>query len=206
MNPKVDKYLENGCMRCKLGGTPACKVRRWTAELQMLRKIVLDSELTEEIKWGIPCYTFQKANVLIVSAFKAYCSISFFKGALLKGASDLLEKPGENTQGARLIKFTSVEQINKVNALVKELIAEAIAIEKAGLKVDFKKNPEPIPIELRQKLDQDPVFNKAFRALTPGRQRGYILHFSQPKQSKTRISRIEKCVQKILAGKGLSEM
>ena len=205
MNPKIDSYLAEGCGRCSLGGTPQCKVHKWTEELKALRAIVLSCGLTEELKWGVPVYTYQGANVLIVSAFNDYCSLSFFKGVLLQDAKSILDKPGENSQSARLIKFTSVDQITEIEDLLKAYIFEAIDIEKAGLKVEFKKNPEPIPVELQNKMDEIPALKKAFEALTPGRQRGYILHFSQAKQSKTRESRIEKCMDKILAGKGMMD-
>lgn len=205
MNPKVDKYLIDGCMRCPLGATPDCKVNNWPEELEKLRMIVLDCGLTEELKWGVPCYTFQKSNVLIISAFKEYCSLNFFKGALLKDAHRILEKPGENTQAGRLVKFTNIKQIVDLEPVLKEYIYEAVEAEKAGLKVNTKKNPEPIPEELQNKFAEIPTLKTAFDALTPGRQRAYILHFSAPKQSKTRVSRIEKCMEKILAGKGLND-
>lgn len=205
MNPKVHKYLEDGCMRCPLGATPDCKVRTWTAELERLRAIVLDCGLTEEVKWGVPCYTFQENNVLIVSALKDCCSISFFKGVLLKDPDVILQKPGPNSQSARLIKFTMEEEIIKMEPILKAYIFEAIEVEKAGLKVNFKKVPEPIPEELEKKFGEDPVLKTAFESLTPGRQRGYIIYFSRPKQSKTRESRIEKCSGKILNGEGLHD-
>jgi uncharacterized protein YdeI (YjbR/CyaY-like superfamily) len=205
MNTKVDKYLIEGCGRCSLGGTPDCKVHKWTAELELLRMIVLDCGLTEELKWGIPCYTFQKNNILLVSAFKDYCTISFFKGSLLSNTKGLLEKPGENSQAVRLIKFTNIEKMSKMEADIKACIYEAIEAEKAGLKVNFQKNPEPIPEELEKKFEEDPVLKTAFEALTPGRQRGYILHFLAPKQSRTRESRIEKNIEKILNGEGLND-
>ena len=205
MNPKVDKYLMDGCGRCPLGGTPDCKVHNWTAELELLRRIVLDCGLTEEVKWGVPCYTFQEKNVLIVSAYKQFCSISFFKGVLLQDGKNILDKHGENSQAVRLVKFTSVEEIKEIEADLKAYIFEAMEVEKAGLKVNFKKNPEPVPEELEKKFENDPVLKSAFEALTPGRQRGYILYFSAPKQSKTRESRIEKCIGKILNGEGLQD-
>lgn len=205
MDPKVDQYLREGCGRCPLGGTPQCKVHNWEEELKTLRAIVLDCGLTETLKWGAPCYTFQQSNILIVSAFKDYCALSFFKGALLHDAPNLLEKPGENTQAARLIRFTNIREIIELESTLKAYIFEAVEIEKAGLSVNFKKKPEPIPAELHQKMAEDPALKKAFESLTPGRQRGYILHFSAPKQSKTRESRIEKCRDKILAGKGLND-
>ncbi|MBT31762.1 MAG: hypothetical protein CMO01_19055 [Thalassobius sp.] len=206
MNPKVDSYFAVGCGRCPLGGTPDCKVHNWQEEMEHLRTIILSCSLTEELKWGVPCYTFQSKNVLILSAFKEYCSISFFKGALLKDANSILEKPGENTQAARLIKFTKVQQVIDLEETIKNYILEAIEIEKAGLTVDFKEKSEiEYPEELQDKLNEDPELKKAFEALTPGRQRGYILYFTQPKQAKTRVSRIEKCAAKIFEGKGLQD-
>jgi len=206
MNPQVDKYLLDGCMRCELGGTAACKVHNWEQELDILRGIVLDCGLNEELKWGVPCYTFNDANILLMSAFKEYCALSFFKGALLEDKHNILQKPGENTQAARLLRFTGVEEIIKLEPVIKEYIREAIAIEKAGLKVELKaKNELEYPEELLQKFDEDPVLKATFEDLTPGRQRGYILFFSAPKQSKTRLSRIEKCVPQIFLGKGLHD-
>ena len=205
MNPQIDQYLLNGCMRCKYGGTPSCKVHNWTAELELLRKIVLDCGLTEELKWGVPCYTHKGKNVVILSAFKEFCSVNFFKGALLKDPQKLLVKPGENSQASRLLKFTDVEQVEALRADIRSYILEAVEVEKAGLKVNFRKKTEPVPEELENMFAEKPDFKKAFAALTPGRQRGYLLHFSQPKQAKTRISRIEKCVPKIMKGEGLHD-
>ena len=203
MNSKVDLYLIEGCGRCPLGNTPQCKVNNWREELVQLRRILLDCGLTEELKWGVPCYTFQENNLFIVAAFKEFCSLSFFKGVLLSDPHHILVKAGEHSQSARLIKFTTVQEIIEMEGILKEYVYEAI--EKAGLKVDFKKNPEPIPEELQQILDENPEFKMAFEALTPGRQRGYILYFSAPKQSKTRTSRVEKCILQIMAGKGLND-
>lgn len=205
MNPQVDLYLIDGCGRCPLGGTPACKVINWQEELKELRRIILDCGLTEEVKWGVPCYTFQQSNILILSAFNENCVLSFLKGALLQDAHSLLEKPGENTQAARVIRFTDVREIRKIETILKAYIFEALEVEKAGLTFEFKEQPEPIPEELQYKLTENPEFKTAFEALTPGRQRGYILYFSAPKQSKTRKSRIEKCTPKILDGKGLHD-
>jgi uncharacterized protein YdeI (YjbR/CyaY-like superfamily) len=205
MTNHVDQYLEVGCGRCPLGGTPDCKVHQWTRELELLRAIVLDCGLNEEVKWGVPCYTFQKNNVLIVSAFRDYCSISFFKGSLMSNASELLEKAGPNSQAARLMKFTEIEKIREREADIKACIFEAIEVEKAGLNVQFKRNPEPMPEELEKKFEEDPVLKSAFEVLTPGRQRGYIIYFSAAKQLKTRESRIEKCIGKILNGEGLND-
>jgi len=157
------------------------------------------------LKWGVPCYTYQNNNILLVSAFKDFCAVSFFKGSLLKDPGNILEKPGEHSQATRLIKFESVEEILKMESVLKSYIYEAIEIEKAGLKIELKKNPEPIPDELRKKLSEDPFFKTAFEELTPGRQRGYIIYFSQPKQSITRMARIEKCIPGILNGDGIHD-
>lgn len=205
MNTDVDLYFTEGCGRCPLGGTPDCKVHNWTEELKHLRKIILECGLTEESKWGVPTYTYQHTNVLVLAALIDYCAISFFKGALLNDSHEILSKPGENTQAARLIKFTSTSKVSKLKNELKAYIFEAIEVEKAGLKVEFVKKPEPIPREFQLKLDADPKLKKAFEALTPGRQRGYILFFSAPKQSKTRESRIEKSIPKILDGQGMND-
>ena len=205
MNPKVDTYLIEGCGRCPLGGTPHCKVHGWQEELKELRRILLDCGLTEDLKWKVPCYTSQKRNIVILSAFKEYCALLFFKGALLKDAHGILMKPGENTQAGRQIRFTRLQDIVKMESILKATILEAIEVEKAGLKVQPKKNPEPVPEELQNKLDELPALRTAFEALTRGRQRAYILHFSAPKQSKTRVVRIEKCIPRILKGKGLND-
>jgi len=205
MNPKVDIYFTAGCGRCPLGNTPHCKVNKWQEELEKLRVVILDCGLTEELKWGVACYTLQKSNIILLSAFNEYCALSFFKGALLNDANSILKKPGENTQAGRLIRFTDVREIAKMETILKAYIYEAIEVEKAGLKVNFKKNPEPIPEELQNKLKKSPALKTAFDALTPGRQRAYILYFSAPKQSKTRQSRVEKCMRQILNGKGLNE-
>jgi uncharacterized protein YdeI (YjbR/CyaY-like superfamily) len=204
LNPKVDVYLSDGCGRCPLGGTSECKVNNWRKELKRLRAIVLDCGLTEELKWGIPCYTFEKSNIVVISAFNDYCSISFFKGALLKDAKRILEKPGENTQSARLIRFTTVQEIASIESTLKDYIIEAIEVEQKGLKVDFKAKFEfVIPDELQKQFEEQPSLETAFNSLTPGRQRGYILYFAAAKQSQTRTSRIEKCVADILEGRGL---
>lgn len=205
MNKTVENYLLEGCGRCPRGGTADCKVHKWGQELELLREIVLDCGLAETCKWGVPCYTFQNKNVVIISAFKEYCSISFFKGALLNDAEKILEKPGENSQAARLIKFTDVQGIKVIETELKAYIYEAVELEKAGLKIEFKKNLDSIPEELLSKFDEDPILKAAFESLTPGRQRGYILYFSAPKQSKTKEARIEKCIGKILNGEGLND-
>ncbi|MEE8429252.1 MAG: YdeI/OmpD-associated family protein [Gammaproteobacteria bacterium] len=202
MNPKVDTYLAEGCGRCSLVNTPQCKVNTWPEELKELRRIILDCGLTEELKWSQPCYTYQKSNVVLMGAFKEYSALSFFKGALLKDVNSILQKPGENSQAARQIRFTDVQAIVEMEPILKAYIHEAIEVEKAGLKVDFKKKEHSIPEELQNTFDESPAFKTAFEALTPGRQRGYILHFSAAKQSKTRASRIEKYMPRIFDGIG----
>ena len=193
------------CGRCNLGGTPNCKVHTWTDELIFLRKIVTGFDLNEDSKWGVPCYTLKGKNVLMISAFKNYCCISFFKGALLKDTKNLLVKPGPNSQAARLLKFTALSEIENIEDEIKGYIHQSIEIEKAGLKVKFESNPEKRPKELEARFENDPQFKTAFESLTPGRQRGYILYFSQPKQTKTVESRIDKCTPMILSGIGLHD-
>ncbi|MFN0278323.1 MAG: YdeI/OmpD-associated family protein [Pyrinomonadaceae bacterium] len=206
MNSTVDAYLAAGCGRCPLGNTPDCKVHNWREELENLRSFVLDCGLTEEVKWGVPCYTFEGKNILIVAALKDYCAVSFFKGSLLKDLKGLLVSPGENSQAAKMFRFTDVRKILEMEPVVKAYIHEAVEVEKAGLKVPFKPISEhKIPEELQKKLDEDPAFSSAFNALTPGRQRGYIIHFSQPKQSKTREARIEKYMPQIFNGIGMHD-
>jgi uncharacterized protein YdeI (YjbR/CyaY-like superfamily) len=191
MNSKVDVILG--------------KAKKWREELQELRRIILGCGLTEEVKWGSPCYTFENANVIVIGGFKESCVISFFKGALLKDAEGLLTKPGQNTQSVRVIRFRNVREIVEREPILKAYIREAMAVEKAGLKVSLKKNPEPVPAELRRKLEAMPALKTAFEALTPGRRRAYILYFSAAKQSGTREARIEKCVPRILKGRGLND-
>jgi len=191
MNPKVDGYIRT--------------LKRWQEESKKLRTIVLDSPLTEEVKWRHPCYTFQGNNVVLIHEFKEYCALLFFKGALLKDAKGILIQQTKNTQAARQIRFTHVRDIVRLEPVLKTYIRQAIEVEKAGLKVKFKKNPEPVPQELQNKLDEIPALKTAFAAMTPGRQRGYILYFSAAKQSKTRESRVEKWMPQILDGKGLDD-
>lgn len=205
MNTSPDQYFIDGCGRCSLGGTPKCKVHTWAAELALLRSLIQNTELTEECKWGVPCYTLDGKNVLMLSAFKEYCCISFLKGALLKDDKNLLTKQGEYGQSGRLVKITTIDEIVKYEQAIVDFIDQAITNEKAGLKVETRPNPEPIPEELQAVLIDDPTFRDAFFALTPGRQRGYIIHFSQPKQSKTRIARIEKYTPQILNGEGMHD-
>jgi uncharacterized protein YdeI (YjbR/CyaY-like superfamily) len=205
LNPEVDLYLADGCGRCDYYATPKCKVKKWQEELQTLRQIVLDCGLTEELKWSVPVYTLQNKNIAIVSAFKDYCSLSFFKGALLKDQNKILAKQGESSQAARIIKFTGTREILKLLPILREFIFEAIELEKNGEKVIYKKNLEPVPEELKNIFKELPVLKNAFYSLTPVKQRAYIIYFSQPKQSETRVSRIEKCKQKIMNGEGLND-
>ena len=193
MNPKVDFHFN--------------KAEKWQAELAILRKIVLDCGLTEDLKWGVPCYTFGQNNVVLLHVFKEYCTVLFVKGALLQDANGLLVQQTENTQSARQIRFTSVQEIMEMTAVLKAYIFEACEVEKLGLTVAFKKTTEyTLPEELQRKLDKNPVLKTAFDALTPGRQRAYLLYFSAPKQAKTREARVNKCVPQILSGKGLTDV
>lgn len=206
MNESVNEYLKVGCGRCALVGTPECKVHLWTDQLELLRDILRSTPLKEEVKWGVPCYTIEGKNVIMLSAFKDYCCLSFFKGALLEDPNQSLDKPGPNSQASRLLKFTSTSQVRNQEKEIRSFIYQAIEAEKAGLKVQFKaKDNLEYPEELISKFSEHPNLKTAFEALTPGRKRGYILHFSQPKQSKTRVSRIEKCLPKIMEGKGFSD-
>jgi uncharacterized protein YdeI (YjbR/CyaY-like superfamily) len=191
MKTEVDAYLS--------------KTQEWRAETKKLIMIARACGLTEALKWGKPCYTFRGSNIIIIQGFKEYCALMFCKGALLKDSKGILKRPGENTQAARQIRFTHVQEIVEMEPILKSYVHEAIEAEKAGLKVVFKKNPEPIPEELQNKLDEVPGLKTAFAALTPGRQRAYILYFSAAKQSKTRESRVEKCMRQIINGKGLND-
>jgi uncharacterized protein YdeI (YjbR/CyaY-like superfamily) len=189
-NPEVDDFIANAT--------------RWQEELKRLRTILLDSELTEELKWAQPCYTFQRKNVAIIIGLKESCALSFFKGALLKDVHCVLTRPGENTQSGRWIKFASVREIAEMRSALKAYIREAIEVEKSGLKLKLRKTSDlKFPEELQIMLDEFPDFKIAFERLTPGRQRAYIFHFSAPKQSKTRESRVQKYMPQILRGKGL---
>ena len=205
MNSGVDQYLEIGCGRCPLVNTPACKVNTWRDELIALREILLKSELKEEVKWSNPCYTFNGKNILMLGALKNHAVIGFFKGSLIDDTYGVLVSPGKSSQADRRLVFNDVVTVNEKESIILEYIQQAIEIEKAGLKVEFKKDLEPIPEELLVVFDSNPELKSAFEALTPGRQRGYILHFSQPKQAKTRFSRIEKLTPKILTGKGFHD-
>ena len=192
MNPAVDFYFD--------------KDNKWQEEIRKLRRIVLDCGLTEELKWGCPCYTFENSNIVLIHVFKEYCALLFFKGALLQDADGILIQQTENVQSARQIRFTNVREIDKLKTTLKAYIYEAIEVERAGLKVKLKKTKEfKVPEEFQKKLDKNPALKTAFEALTPGRQRGYLFYFSQAKQSKTREARVEKSIQPILHGKGLDD-
>ncbi|AOW08226.1 YdeI/OmpD-associated family protein [Flavobacterium gilvum] len=192
MNPKVDFYFT--------------KSSKWKTELEQLRKIALDCQLTEELKWGTPCYTLGEKNIVLIHDFKEYCAFLFFKGVLLNDSDGILIQQSANMQAQRQIRFTNVEEIIENQSILKAYIYEAIEVEKAGLEVKFKKTEEfTVAEEFQIKLDELPDLKKAFEALTPGRQKAYLLHFSSPKQSKTRESRVEKCIPKILSGKGLND-
>ena len=192
LNPKVDEFLR--------------KVPKWQAEMEKLRRITLDCSLTEDFKWGKPCYTFENNNVVLIHAFKEYCAILFFKGALLQDPHGVMVSQTENVQAGRQIRFTYLKEIEELETVIKAYIYEAIEVEKAGSKVDFKKASEfAIPEELRNKFDEDSALKAAFETLTPGRQRAYILYFSEPKQAKTREARVQKYLQHILGGKGLND-
>ncbi|HUI92363.1 MAG TPA: YdeI family protein [Chitinivibrionales bacterium] len=191
-NAKVDAFLD--------------KAEKWREEFKKLRAIILDCGLFEELKWGVPCYSFNGGNVVLIHGFKEYCTILFIKGALLKDAKGVLIQQTENVQAGRQIRFTNVQEIVKIEPVLKAYIHEAIEVEKAGLKVDLKRTSDfKIPVEFKRKLDDNPGLKTAFEALTPGRQRAYLFYFSQPKQSETRESRVDKCVQRILKGKGLND-
>lgn len=192
MNPKVDWYFT--------------KAKEWQKEIRKLREIILDCDLIEDLKWGCPCYTFEKKNIVLIHVFKDYCAVLFFKGALLKDPKKILVQQTENVQAARQVRFTSVREVEKLEKALKAYIYEAVAVEVAGLKVDFKKTKEyTIPEEFQSRLDKNRALKTAFDALTPGRQRGYILYFSSAKQAKTREARVEKCLSQILEGKGLED-
>ena len=192
MNPKVDAFVG--------------RAKKWQEELKKLRTILLGCHLTEELKWGKPCYAFEGGNIAIITPMKETCALAFMKGALLKDPEGILVRPGENSQSGRWIKFTSVKEIGAMQSVLKAYIKEAIEIEKAGLEVKLKETSEfEVPEELTEMMKEDPSFKAAFEALTPGRQRGYLLFFNAPKQAKTRVSRIEKSLPRILDGKGVHD-
>ncbi|MBB6498354.1 YdeI/OmpD-associated family protein [Pedobacter cryoconitis] len=192
MNPKVDWYFT--------------KAKKWQEELEQLRMIILDCGLTEELKWGVPCYVLGKSNIVLIHTFKEYCALLFFKGVLLSDTNHILVQQTENTQSARQIRFTNIREIIDLKPVLKAYVYEAVEVEKLGLKVDFIKNTELVfPEEFQSKLDSIPALKTAFEALTPGRQKAYNLYFSAPKQAKTRESRVEKYMPQILHGKGLDD-
>lgn len=192
MNPKVDWFFS--------------KDTKWQKEYEKLRTIILDCGLNEELKWGCPCYTFEKRNIVLIHGFKEYCALLFFKGALLNDTNGILIQQTENVQSARQIRFTTIREIVKMEKILKAYVYEAIEVERAGLKVKLKKTSEyKIPEEFQKKLNKSSALKVAFDALTPGRQRAYIFYFSQPKLSKTRESRVEKYMKQILNGKGLDD-
>lgn len=192
MNPKVNFYFE--------------KDNKWQAELRALRDVVLDTHLTEELKWGVPCYTYNKRNVVLIHDFKEYCALLFVKGALLQDPAGILIQQTENVQSARQVRFTDLKQIKKLAPTLKKYIYEAVKAEEAGLKVPMKKTTAfALPEEFARRLQSNAELKAAFEALTPGRQRGYLLHFASAKQSQTRESRIDKCIPAILDGKGLND-
>ena len=192
MNPKVDFFFKTA--------------DQWQAEFKKLRTILLDTPLTEELKWGVPCYTFEKKNIVLMHGFKEYCALLFVKGALLKDARGILITQTENVQAARQVRFTDIREIVGLESTLKAYILEAIEGEKAGLKVELKKTAEfKVAEEFQTKLDEIPALKAAFTALTPGRQRAYLLYFSAPKQPKTREARVEKCIPQILKGNGLND-
>jgi uncharacterized protein YdeI (YjbR/CyaY-like superfamily) len=192
MNPKVDFYFN--------------KAKKWQEAIEFLRTIVLDSGLTEELKWGVPCYALGSRNIVLLHVFKEYCALLFFKGALLSDPDGLLVQQTKNVQAARQLRFTDAREIIQLKAIIHAYILEAIEVEQAGLKVELKRTTEfEVPEEFQRKLDRDQILRSAFAALTPGRQRGYLLHFSAPKLAKTRAARVEKCIPQILNGKGLND-
>ena len=191
-NPKIDAFLG--------------KAKKWREEFEKLRSIVLACGLTEELKWMHPCYTFENKNVVLIHGFKEYCALLFFKGALLKDARGILIRQTPHVQSARQIRFTNVQEIAKLERTLKEYVFEAVEVEKVGLKVEYKKTSDfKVPEEFQNKLNEIPALKAAFEALTPGRQRAYLFYFSQAKQSKTRASRVERCVPQILKGKGMDD-
>ena len=202
-NPLIDQFLLEGCMRCSLGATPACKVHRWTDILEFLRQLLLETELQEERKWGMPTYTLNGKNVTILGVFKESCVLSFLKGGLLEDPYQLLERPGPNSQEGRFIRFTQLSQAQEIEGKIREYLLQAIEVERSGKKASAKPVIPLLHEELLQKFAEHPGLESAFLALTPGRQRGYVIHFSEAKQSATRLNRIEKYLSKIFAGKGM---
>lgn len=193
MNPKVDFYFN--------------KAKKWGEEFELLRMSMLECGLTETLKWGVPCYMFEESNIVLIHGFKDYCALLFFKGAVLKDPESILIQQTRNVQAARQIRFTSVQEITRLERTIKSYVKDAVVVEKAGVKVPLKKTTSfTVADEFQQQLDKMPTLKTAFKALTPGRQHGYLLHFSQPKLSKTRESRVEKSIPQILKGKGLNDL
>ena len=205
MNPTIAEFFSIGCGRCPLVGTPECKVKTWNEELHALRDIILKNDVMEERKWGVPCYTVNGKNIILLTALKESATISFIKGSLIDDVHGMLISPGKNSQSARYMKFKSMQEINSAKPIILEYIKQALEFERNGKKVPFKKVDDPIPVELSDLFASQPELKTAFYALTPGRRRGYILHFNQAKQSSTRHSRIQKCIPLIMQGKGLQE-
>lgn len=201
----VDQYLESGCGRCELGGTPQCKVRSWVPELEALRKILLDARLTEAIKWGAPCYMSDGSNIGMLSALKESVVFSFFRGAELADPEGILEKPGDNSRFAKYARFTDLKRIHAMEPVIRSYVAEAVALEQSGKPRPASDDLPDYPEELLSALEESPELFEAWEALTPGRKRGYLLHFNGAKQSATRANRIAKFTPKILAGKGWSD-
>lgn len=206
MTKSAEQFFTDGCGRCALMSTPQCKVQRWKEELAVLRQIICSTELKEDSKWGMPCYTINNANVAMIAAFNDYCSLSFFKGVLLNDEQGLLLKAGENSQSARLLKFTSLQEIETRADQIRLLLEQAIALEKAGRKVPKPENAElPLSPEFIVKFEEMPALKQAFEALTPGRRRSHHIYVSGAKQAQTRVARVEKCIPQIMAGKGWNE-
>lgn len=205
-NPKVEKFLIDGCMQCKLGATPACKIHGWRSGLDFLRNLILNCGLKEDFKWMHPCYTFEGKNIVLMHVFNGYCALLFPKGVLLNDKYSILIQQTENSQTARQLRFKNLEEIVAQENIIKEYIFDAVELENSGVKVQFKKTEDfVIPEELEFQFQQLPSLKQAFYSLTPGRQRGYLIHFAQPKQSATRTSRIEKQFDRIMNGKGLND-
>ncbi len=202
-NPLIDQFLLDGCMRCSLGATAACKVLLWTDILEFLRQLILETELLEERKWGVPTYTLNGKNVVMLGVFKDSCVLSFIKGQLIPDPKGLLELPGPNSREGRILRFTKLSQATLLEKNIRHYLQEAILIEQSGKKAVPSSSPQELPAELLQKFAEHPGLEAAFFSLTPGRQRGYLIHFTGAKQSPTRLSRIDKCIPKIFEGKGM---
>ena len=204
-NPLVDQFLVEGCMRCSLGATPACKVLLWTDILEFLRQLILETELQEERKWGVPTYTINGKNVVMLGVFKDSCVLSFIKGQFLPDPKGLLALPGPNSREGRILRFTQLNQAMELENDIRHFLQEAIQMERSGKKSETAPPPQVLPDELMQIFAEHAGLESAFFALTPGRQRGYLIHFSGAKQSPTRLSRIENCIPKIFEGKGMMD-